>query len=96
MLSEPLWEVVLGGGRGVCVHVCVCGGGGSQREKLFFHVGPRRFYLIVRYHAHKRLEVNSLSVTIAIPIVSSSSSSSERKKKTEKKLPLWTEKPRHK
>lgn len=68
------------------------GGGGSQREKLFFHVGPRRFYLIVRYHAHKRLEVNSLSVTIAIPIVRSNSS--ERRGKM--LLLLWTEKPRHK
>lgn len=85
MLSGPLCE---GGGREW---------GGSQWEKLFFHVGPCRFYLIVRYHAHKRLEVNSLSVTIAIPIVSSSSSNEREKKKTkQKKLLLWTEKPRHK
>lgn len=63
----------------------------SQREKLFFHVGPCRFYLIVRYHAHKRLEVNSLSVTIAIPIVGSSSERGEKKK-----LLLRTEKLQHK
>lgn len=69
-------------------------GEGSQREKLFFHVGPRRFYLIVRYHAHKRLEVNSFSVTIAIPIVSSNSGERGKKEKKLLLLPPWTEKPR--